>query len=59
MLLIFFSPFYSVTAAKLVYSILELKWPRGPITLTAAQLRPYKFVTGLLSKLIERSSINV
>ena len=25
MLLIFFRPFYSVTAAKLVYSILELK----------------------------------
>lgn len=29
------------------------------ITVTAAQLWPYKFVTGLLAKLIERTSINV
>ena len=36
-----------------------VKGAKAAITVTAAQLWPYKFVTGLLAKLIKRTSINV
>ncbi|KAE8446154.1 hypothetical protein EG329_012527 [Mollisiaceae sp. DMI_Dod_QoI] len=44
---------------KYVEGISGVKGAKGGLTTTALQLWPYKFVTGLLAKLLKRSSINV
>jgi glycine/D-amino acid oxidase-like deaminating enzyme len=42
-----------------ILQISGVKGAKAAITVTAVQLWPYKFVTGLLAKLIKRTSINV
>ncbi|RDL35018.1 Uncharacterized protein BP5553_06949 [Venustampulla echinocandica] len=44
---------------KYAENLSGVKNAKGGVTTTGLQLWPYKFVTGLLARLIERSSINV